>query len=95
MTSAKRGKSTLSPESVHITPFGLWILLEGHEYFAAFDHFPWFRDAKVQDIFNIEVPHQGHLYWPALDIDLSTESLSSPDRFPLVATTPKPRAPRS
>lgn len=49
-----------------------------------FDDFPWFRDAPIKRLANVEHPHAGHLYWPDLDIDLADESIRDPERFPLV-----------
>ena len=89
MKSVKSGKPTLGPESIHITPFGLWLLIGEREYFAGFENFPWFKGAKVEDVFQVEIPHPGHLYWPSLDIDLAVESLEFPERFPLVAKQKK------
>jgi len=39
----------------------------------------------VKQIYNFEFLHGRHLYWPELDIDLSLESLSSPEKIPLNA----------
>lgn len=52
--------------------------------FVPFDDFPWFRDAPIKRLANVEHPHAGHLYWPDLDIDLADESIRDPERFPLV-----------
>jgi hypothetical protein len=51
----------------------------------SFDQFPWFRDASIGQLSNVERPHPGHLHWPELDIDLSEESVEHPGRFPLVS----------
>lgn len=45
--------------------------------------FPWFLDATIAQILDLERPHAGHLRWPRLDIDLSVESIEHPGRFPL------------
>lgn len=84
--SSARGKRTSAVEVLNISAFGVWILAEDKEYFASYEAFPWFREAKVGEILAVEMPHSGHLYWPALDVDLSTEALESPEKFPLVAT---------
>jgi Protein of unknown function (DUF2442) len=48
-----------------------------------FDEFPWFRDATVDAILGVERPHAQHLHWPALDVDLSVDSIEHPERYPL------------
>jgi hypothetical protein len=69
-------------EVTHISPHGLWILVAGKEYFLAYEHFPWFQDARLREIHNVELLHGSHLHWPALDVDLCLESLDHPDGFP-------------
>jgi len=44
--------------------------------------FPWFKDVPVGRILNVEEPTPGHYYWPDLDIDLTEEIISHPERFP-------------
>jgi hypothetical protein len=83
--SSARGKRTSAVEILNISSIGVWILVEGKEYLAAYDDFPWFKEAKIGEILAVEMPHSGHLYWPALDIDLAVDSLESPERFPLVS----------
>jgi hypothetical protein len=70
-----------------ITPFGVWLLVHEQEKFLPFEHFPWFRDATVAQICNVELPSPHHLCWPELDVDLAVESIDDPERFPLVAKT--------
>jgi len=53
--------------------------------FLAYENFPWFKDASVGKLLNVEEPSPGHFYWPALDIDLTTEIIDHPERFPLRA----------
>ena len=68
----------------NISPHGFWILVAGREVFLGFRDFPWFKDASVGAIHNVELPHPGHLHWPDLDIDLDVECIEQPERFPLV-----------
>jgi len=51
----------------------------------SFTDFPWFRNATIATIQDVEYQHQQHLYWPQLDIDISVESVKHPERFPLIA----------
>ena len=85
MKSTRRGKSTSDVEITNISKHGFWILLGEEEMFVAFSEFPWFKDAPVAKILNVERPQPHHLYWPDLDVDLAVESIRHPDRFPLVA----------
>ena len=85
MKSKPLGKSTSEVEVTNISQHGFWILLRDRELFVPFSEFPWFRNATVGSILKVELPHPGHLYWPALDVDLAVESLEHPERFPLVS----------
>lgn len=84
MKSLEPGTSTSAVEVTHISPHGLWLLVAGKEYFLPYDQFPWFRDARLREIQDIELLHGSHLHWPALDLDLCLESLENPDAFPLI-----------
>ncbi|WP_459937536.1 DUF2442 domain-containing protein [Desulfonatronum parangueonense] len=67
-----------------ISPFGLWILYGGREYFLDYEAFPWFLEAPVQKIFRVIEEGRDHLRWPELDIDLSLDSIKEPGIFPLI-----------
>ena len=93
MKSAPLGKHISEVEVTNVSPHGFWLLLGTQEKFVAFESFPWFRDASIGEITRVERPSAGHLYWPALDVDLSVDSLDHPERFPLMSKVPpaKPR----
>lgn len=83
MKSSKNGKNTSKVEVTNISEHGFWLLLGGKEYFVPFKKCPWFKDAKIAAIVNVKLLHGHHLYWPKLDVDLSTEILKNPDKYPL------------
>lgn len=85
MKSKPLGKSTSKVEVTNIFQHGFWILLRDREIFVPFSEFPWFRNATIDSILKVELPHPRHLYWPTLDVDLAVESLEHPERFPLVS----------
>jgi hypothetical protein len=58
--------------------------VNGSEYFMPFAQFPWFESANIKQITNVEVWHEGHLYWPDLDVDLSISIIEHPERYRLV-----------
>jgi hypothetical protein len=45
--------------------------------------FPWFKDATIGKVLNVEEVHADHFYWPDLDVDLTAEIIEHPERFPL------------
>lgn len=79
------GIDTLEVEVTHLSKRGLWLLLEGIESFLPFENFPWFKNAPLSAILNVQMLSADHLYWPDLDIDLAVESIEHTERFPLVA----------
>ena len=86
MKSAARGTATLAVEVANISPHGFWLLIGNSEHFLPFDQFPWFRQATIEQLVNVELPAAHHLYWPKLDVDLAVESLTHPERYPLVSS---------
>lgn len=85
MKSEMIGNDTSKVEVLNISPHGFWLLVAGNEYFLGFDDFPWFRNAAIKQLFNVEFSHGTHLYWPELDVDLDLERIAHPEKFPLVA----------
>jgi hypothetical protein len=77
------GTVTSQVEVTNISRHGFWLLLDAKELFLPFDEFPWFKQARVEDILGVDRPQPGHLYWPALDVDLSVDSIEHPERYPL------------
>jgi hypothetical protein len=77
------GTATSEVEVTNISQHGFWLLLDDRELFLAFDEYPWFRRAAVEQILRLERPQSDHLRWPDLDIDLSVEAIEHPERYPL------------
>jgi len=76
------GRNT-SAEVTHISLHGLWLLVLEREYFLGFDNYPWFAEAKVVHIHDVELLHGRHLRWSALDVDIELSSLEIPSGYPL------------
>lgn len=76
-------------EVTNISSRGFWLLLAGRELFVPFAEFPWFRDASIAQLLDVQLPSAHHLYWQRLDVDLAVESIEHPDRYPLVSDPPR------
>ncbi len=84
MKRKKNCASTAAVEVLNISPHGFWLLLHEQEYFLAFENFPWFRQANLDAILDVQLPQPHHLFWPKLDVDLELASITSPEQYPLV-----------
>jgi len=62
---------------------GIWLIIEGKEYFLSYQEYPWFKDARLSEIQSVQLLHGIHLYWPKLDVDLSINNLEYPEKYPL------------
>lgn len=83
-----------SPSSVEVTnvsPHGFWLLINDQEKFVPFENFPWFREATIAELTDLQLPRPHHLHWPQLDIDLAVDSIDHPERYPLVSRVNPPR----
>ncbi|MCH8073446.1 MAG: DUF2442 domain-containing protein [Proteobacteria bacterium] len=85
MSSSAHGKPASGTEVTRVSSHGVWLLADDREFFLSYDDFPWFKDAPIGKIINVEQSSPGHFCWPELDIDLDMESIEHPDRFPLQA----------
>jgi hypothetical protein len=84
MTSSTLGAGISPIEVTNIDRFGLWVLVEDKEYFLPYKDFPWFRNATIDQILDVQLLHGEHLHWPTLDVDLCLDSLAQPEVFPLI-----------
>ena len=82
MKSLKNGKNT-SISVENITPFGLWLLVKGKEYFLKYKDYPWFKNQTIKSIQNVKLLHGYHLYWPKLDVDLEIDNFENPEKYPM------------
>ncbi|MBI4792014.1 MAG: DUF2442 domain-containing protein [Deltaproteobacteria bacterium] len=85
MKSQALGIDTSQVEVTNISQHGLWLLTEEEELFLSFDDFPWFKEARVSAIMNVEQPQPEHFYWPDIDVDLTLDSIRHPERYPLIS----------
>ena len=83
MRSSQLGASTSEAEVTNVDTHGIWVLVKDREYFLGYDEYPWFRDARLAEILDVQLLHGSLLHWPALDVDLCVESLDRPDAYPL------------
>jgi len=76
----------VSPEAEvrMVTPEGFYLIIEGKGYFAAFKDFPYLADLPPAQIFAIEYCGHGHIRWDLADIDLHTDILSNPEKYPVI-----------
>ena len=91
MKSAAPGQSTSPAEVTNVSPYGFWLFVDERELFVPFKEFPWFREASVRELTNVQLPSPHHLYWPDLDIDLAVESIERPEKYPLASQVQPPK----
>jgi hypothetical protein len=85
MSSRTRGKNISTVEVTNISAHGIWLLTDDKELFMPYEDFPWFKNATIANVTNLEEPHKGHFYWPDLDVDLTVDIIEHPERYPLKA----------
>ena len=67
-----------------IMPDGIFLSVYGKDYYLSYNRLPWFRDAKISDIFNVSMMGDDAVRWESLDVDLEIDSLIYPEKYPLV-----------
>ena len=66
-------------------PEGIAVVVNGREFFLRFKDYPWFEYCSVAELRDMTSDRWG-VYWNSVDIDLSIESLETPERFPVKIT---------
>lgn len=76
----------VSPEAEvrMVTPEGFYLIIESKGYFAAFKDFPYLADLPPTQIFAVEYCGHGHIRWDLADIDLHTDILANPEKYPVI-----------
>jgi hypothetical protein len=85
MTAKPLGGATSEVEVSRVSSHGVWLLARGKKLFMSYDDFPWFKDAPIAQVLNVQEPSPAHFYWPDLDVDLTEEIIEHPERSPLTA----------
>ena len=85
MSSRTRGKNTSAIEVTNISSHGIWLLTDEKELFLSYKEFPWFKNAKISEVINVEEPRKGHFHWPDLDVGLTVDIIEHPESYPLKA----------
>ena len=88
MRLVEHGTSTSNVEVLNISSHGIWLYVKGKEHFLPYEDFPWFKNARLSEIYDVQLLHGHLLRWDGLDIDLDLNSLEHPDRM-----IPKQRKP--
>ncbi len=83
MKLLKNGRNT-SVSVEKIGRFGIWLLVNGKEYFLDYEHFPYFKDKSKKAISDVVLLHGFHLHWPQLDVDLEIDILENKEKYPLI-----------
>ena len=86
MSSSIPGTSTSGIEVTNISAHGFWLFdePEQREVFLSFQDFPWFLDASISQIRDVQRQGKTVLHWPALDVDLDLDRIRHPERYPLL-----------
>ncbi len=84
MKSLNSGTNTLTNSVTAISKFGFWIICEEKEYFIAFDDYPAFKSASVENIFKMKCISPRQLSWENIDVDIEVDALERPESFPLI-----------
>ena len=71
-------------EVVNISPFGIWVLINGNEFFINYNDYPFFKNATVKQIALVTSDIQRNIHWPELDIDIELSALEHPEDYSLV-----------
>ena len=84
MKSSAVGKNNSPVEVQEISRHGVWIYVKGKEYFLPYKDYPWFKEAKISEVCNVQLLYGMYLHWPDLDVDLELEALQHPEKYPSI-----------
>lgn len=85
MNLQELGKNTLEVEITNISSHSLWLLTKESELFLSYESFPWFLNAPINHLLNVEEISKNHFFWEDLDVDLTLDMIEHPENYPLSA----------
>ena len=83
-TISKQNTKRTSVSVRSIMHDGIFLTVFDNDYYLSYNRLPWFKNAKISDIFHVEMMGDDAIRWDALDVDLEIDSLKYPERYPLV-----------
>jgi len=83
-TISKQNTKHTSVSVRSIMPDGIFLTVYDNDYYLSYSRLPWFRNAKISDIFNVAMMGEDAIRWDTLDVDLEIDSLKYPEKYPLV-----------
>ena len=75
---------TASVSVLMINGQGIMISVGGQDFFLSYNRIPWMREAKINDVLNVQMCGSEAIEWSNLDVDLELDSHRHPERYPLL-----------
>ena len=75
------GALTSQAEVTHVATYGLWLLVGDEELFLSFANFPWFKDATIAELSNVEHPTDNHFTGRCLTLISRLSRFATRPRF--------------
>jgi hypothetical protein len=84
MKLSARGKNISEVEVQDVSQRGIWLLVRGREYYLPYKDYPWFKNARLSQVFHVDLIGDSHLHWPDLDVDIELNCIGNLVGYPLV-----------
>lgn len=82
---SKNNGGNTSVKVLTITAKGILLSLPQGDFFLGYNHYPWFENASVKQVFDVKMETPRSIRWDDLDVDLEIESILHPNRYPEIA----------
>ena len=84
MKLTARGKNISSVEVHGVSQNGIWLFVKGREYYLPYEDYPWFENAKLSQVFHVDLLGESHLRWPDMDVDIELGAIGNLANYPLI-----------
>lgn len=82
-TILKINGNNTSVKVLTITANGILLSIPDGDFFLNYNDFPWFKNASVNDVFDVEMEGDSAVRWDKLNVDLEIESILHPEKYPV------------
>jgi hypothetical protein len=80
----KTNGKNISVKVIAITANGLLISIPEGDFFLSYGDYPWFRNARVDEVLDVEMESNNAIRCDNLDVDLEIESILHPEKYPVI-----------
>ncbi|MDR2207197.1 MAG: DUF2442 domain-containing protein [Flavobacteriaceae bacterium] len=80
----RKNGENISVKVLAITGNGILISIPEGDFFLPYSDYPWFKNARVDEVLDVKSEGNFAIRWDKLDVDLEIDSILHPEKYPII-----------